>query len=228
MKTTLIAIFCLIAVGVGIFLYKTRPYDISTDTTTPEITTENETSTEPTTDKVPARTLQIIPSESQVRFSLNEKLNGKPVLVIGTTNAIEGNISIDPLGIVSIGAIRIDARTFKTDNERRNGAIVRMILKSDQSGNEYITFKPTTIGEVPEKIIQNTPFSYTITGDLSIQKTTREVTFEATSVLKDDGSFTGTAKTTLDYTAFGITVPELSFLADVEEKTMLEIAITAR
>jgi polyisoprenoid-binding protein YceI len=117
---------------------------------------------------------------------------------------------------------------LKTDNERRNGALGRLILKSDQTGNEYITFKTTAITGLPDTIETDKAFSYTIAGDMTVRGVTKPVTFKTTNTFKADGSFVGSADTTIAYADFGISIPDLSFLANVDKTTKLSISIVAK
>jgi polyisoprenoid-binding protein YceI len=234
MKTALITIIGIILIGTSIFMYKTRPMNIptqdTTETTSTDSTIQTETAEQKTTTISDTTTLRIDESQSQVTFTLNETLNGKPVLVVGGTNNISGNIQLKTTNPakLTIGTIKIDARTFKTDDDRRNGAIARMILKSDQQGNEYITFTATDINGIPATIESGKPFSYTITGNLTIRDTTKTAIFNATSTMNADGSLSGKANTIITYGDFGISVPNLSFIANVDKATTLSIELLAK
>jgi polyisoprenoid-binding protein YceI len=231
MKTILASIIAVIIIGGGLFLYQTRP----TAAPTTDINTEVEhldttDATAGTTDTTAIKTLRIVGAESKATFSLNEVLNGTPTLVVGTTSQVAGDIQISATAPakLTIGEIKIDARTLKTDNERRNGALGRLILKSDQTGNEYITFKTTAITGLPDTIETDKAFSYTIAGDMTVRGVTKPVTFKTTNTFKADGSFVGSADTTIAYADFGISIPDLSFLANVDKTTKLSISIVAK
>lgn len=167
--------------------------------------------------------------ESVAEFRLNEVLRGTPTLVIGTTNAVSGNVNVtlSPAQIV-LGDIRINARTFKTDSEQRNGAIVRMIFQSDKPENEYIVFKNISFTGLPAEIIPGTPFTFTASGDLTISGQTRKTVFTGQGSIKSDNSFVGNATSTVTYGNWGISVPNLPFLANVEKQTVLTLNFVAR
>ena len=234
MKTTLIVIIGIVFIGTSIFMYKTRPVNIPAQDTTETTSTDSKIQTETVEQKDTTvsntKTLRIIGTQSQATFTLKETLSGKDVTVVGVTNSISGDMQLQTTNPakLTLGTIKIDARTLKTDNERRNGAIARMILNSDQQGNEYITFTATDVRGIPATIETGKQFSYTIVGNLTIRGTTKPVTFNATSTLNADGSLSGTANATVTYGDFGISVPDLSFLANVDKTTTLSISLLAK
>ncbi|HEY1041744.1 MAG TPA: YceI family protein [Candidatus Paceibacterota bacterium] len=220
-KATLITVLVL-AVLVGLYFYLTRPVATSDTPVTPS---ENLDTTSATQKK-----LNIVSAESSAQFTLNEDLRGKKTKVIGTTNQIAGEIIVDTKNPaeITIGEIKVDARTLKTDNEQRNGALARFILKTEETGNEYITFKSTAVTDVPAVITPNTPFNFSVVGYLTVRGSTKLVTFEATGVWKDDNSFSATASTTVAYADFGLSIPDLPFLANVDKNTTLTVSVVAR
>ena len=232
MKTKIIlsvVIGIIVIAGIA-FWYETRPLPVSNVDINTQV---NHLNTTPTTETgtQSVKTLHIVGAESQAQFSLNEVLAGKPTFVVGTTNQVAGDIQVDNTispAKITIGQIKIDAGSLKTDSSERNGAIQRFILKTNKAGNEYITFNPTSIVGVPDKIQEGQAFNYQITGDLTVDGTTKPVTFDAISTLGADGSFTGSANTTITYGDFNVFVPNLSFLANVDKTTKLSISIVAR
>jgi polyisoprenoid-binding protein YceI len=174
--------------------------------------------------------LSIVQETSKAEFSLNEVLSGVPTLVLGTTNQIAGDIILDPKAPanIQIGEIKVNARTLKTDNDQRNGAIGRLILKSEDPANEFIVFKTAQVTGMPQEIQTDKEFTFKIMGDLTIRGVTKPVTFDATGTLKNDGTLTGTAKTSLTYGDFGLSVPNLSFLANVDKTVNITISVTAK
>jgi polyisoprenoid-binding protein YceI len=107
----------------------------------------------------------------QARFTLDEQLMGQPKTVIGVTSLVQGEISVDPADPASaqIGVLQIDARDLTTDSDRRNGAIRRWILQSDQDQYRYITFEPTSIEGLPETVTIGEPFTFSVAGNLKIR-----------------------------------------------------------
>lgn len=220
-KATLITVLVL-GVLTGLYFYLTRPVDTSDAPVTPSETLDTTSATQ--------KKLNIVSAESSAQFALNEDLRGKKTKVIGTTNQIAGEIIVDTKNPaeVTIGEIKVDARTLKTDNDQRNGAIARFILKTEEAGNEYVAFKSTSVTGVPAVITPNTPFDFDVVGYLTVRGTTKLVTFKATGVWKDDNSFSATATTTVTYADYGISIPDLPFLANVDKETTLNISVVAR
>ena len=60
--------------------------------------------------------------------------------------------------------------------DRRNGAIRRFILQSDRDENQYIVFTPAAIEGMPDAVAVGEPFSFQVTGDLTIRDVTRPET----------------------------------------------------
>lgn len=180
---------------------------------------------------VNVKVLNIVSSESEAKYSLNEILSGVPTFVVGTTKQISGQISIDtsvkPAAVV-IGEVRVDATTFKTDKEMRDNNVVKLILKSNEPENQYIVFKPTNISGVPETITPDQAFPVEITGNLTISGVMKPTTFSGTMTLKSDGSVVGEASTDLTYANFGLEIPNFPFLANVDKVVKLNIAISAK
>lgn len=223
MKTVLIIAIGIIIIGVAVFLYETRSIKFKKTDINAEVTPLAKVSEEG------AKLLKIEQASSQVSFALNEVLSGVPTHVVGTSSAVAGEISLNlNRAQLTISEIKIDARTLKTDIERRNNAIARFILESINPGNEYITFKTTQITDLPEKIEVGQKFSYSISGDLTIKGITKQVTFQATSLAREDGAFEGSASSTLSYADFNIHIPSLSFLANVDKEVVLSINFVAK
>jgi len=75
-------------------------------------------------------TYQLDPAKTTASFTINEVLLGQPNTVVGTTQDVKGSFSLDlgdPAGS-EYGPVEINADSFVTDDDRRNGAIRRFIL----------------------------------------------------------------------------------------------------
>jgi len=172
---------------------------------------------------------EIVSAESQARFEIDETLNDEPVRVVGVTSDVAGLIVFSPgkLPESSVSPIVINARTLKTDNERRNGALGRMILKSDDPANEFITFAPTGYKNLPEKLTVGQTITFQIVGNLTVSGTTKEAIFDVTTTYASADRLTGNASTVVNYKDFGLVVPNLPFLAWVDESVTLAIDLVA-
>jgi len=109
---------------------------------------------------------QIDQSQSEARFAINEVLSGSPNKVIGKTNQVAGELSVDPSDPSKsrIGTIQVDARTLATDSTFRNRSIKNRILLTD--ANEFITFTPTSLVGLPtQPATTGTSYTFKIVGD---------------------------------------------------------------
>jgi polyisoprenoid-binding protein YceI len=170
---------------------------------------------------------QIVQSESQARFVIDEVLNNAPKTVIGTTDQVAGEIVVDPQdpSKTQVGTIQINARTLATDSEFRDRAIKNQILSTDQY--ELITFTPTEIVGLPENGTAGQSYSFQIVGDLTIRDVTKQVTFEVTATPASETRLEGTAQTTIAYADWGITIPQVRQVASVSDQVRLEIDFVA-
>lgn len=171
----------------------------------------------------------IVSSESKATFSLNELLRGSPKLVVGQTNTLKGEIGVtfSPANI-SLGDISINARTLKTDSEKRDGAISRLILHSDKPENEFITFSNAVVTGLPAEIKKDQKFNFIATGDIKINGVTKKVSFTGSGLVSKNNTFSGTATTMINHSDFNIKIPDFDFLANVDTKSKIDIEFVAK
>jgi polyisoprenoid-binding protein YceI len=170
---------------------------------------------------------EIVSEESEVRFVIDEVLNGSPKTVVGATDQVAGQLAVDAENAsnTQIGAIQINARTFTTDSDMRNNAINNRILFTDDY--EYITFTPTAITGLPETVTVGDTLSLQITGDLTIREVTLPVTFATEITVVSEDKLAGNASTTIRYVDFDISIPEVPSVTDVADEVSLEIDFVA-
>jgi hypothetical protein len=53
------------------------------------------------------------------------------------------------------------------------------------------------------------------------------VTFDVTAALESDSRLTGTAETTVAYADFGVSIPNVPFVASVDDNVVLRLDFTA-
>lgn len=214
-KNIIFLVGFLVLVGAVGFLYATR----ATSAPTQSIESVGEQSAI-VPDKTKSEVVyRISPENSTVQYEISEKLKGEPKVVVGTSNQITGDISVSDGGI-AFGTITINARTFVTDNDKRDAALNRYILKTEDPLNEFIVFKPSSVVEVLPGTQMN------VVGDLTISGITKSVTFTVTG--KQEGeAVTGTAKATLKRSDFNIVIPTLDFIADVPDEFTVSATIVA-
>lgn len=169
----------------------------------------------------------IVQAESEARFMIDEVLRGEPKTVVGVTDQVAGEILYDPADPSSaqVGTILVNARTLATDSGGRNRAIGNQILLTGDY--EFISFTPTAISGLPDSAEVGESVSFQITGDLTIRDVTHEVTFEAMVVPVSEDRLEGTAKTIIIKEDYGLTIPNVPFVANVSEEVVLEIDFVA-
>jgi len=178
----------------------------------------------------PAGTAQVYTIDSaasQVRFEIGEDLRGARNNVVGTTDQVAGQISVNlaDLSQTEVGIIQINARTLVTDNDFRNRAIANEIL--DTGDFEFITFTPTSVEGLPASATIGEAISFSIVGDLTIRDITMPATFNVEATAVSETQITGTATVTVNRADFGLQIPSVPSVANVDEQVQLFIDFTA-
>jgi polyisoprenoid-binding protein YceI len=215
MKKIITIIAVLAIVGYSAYAYATRPV------TSPSQDI-NEVSSKLPAGSATSSVYKISQEKSLVTFTMNELLNNKPKLVIGTTTQVAGDIALKD-GMIEFGGLAINAKTFITDNENRNRAIVNLILKSNKIENEFITFKPVN----PDVTIElGKKAVFDLAGDLTISGVTKPVTFNVELSATED-SISGKATTRIKRSDFSLVIPNLSFIANVDDEFPVTVDVVA-
>lgn len=168
-------------------------------------------------------------ASSLATFTLDELLRGKPKTVIGETSQISGDILLDMAAPSNsrVEEVRVNARTLKTDSVARDGAVSRLILRSEQAENEFIVFKPRMFQGLPERIIPEKTFEFAVVGDLTIAGTTKAAEFRGSAAIDGSGRLVGTVRTSVKRSDFGLAIPSVPFVADVQEDVALVLNFSA-
>ncbi len=164
---------------------------------------------------------------SEVRFELDEDLRGSRFTVVGVTNQVAGQIAVNyaDLSATQVGEIRINARTLATDNNFRNRAIQNEIL--DTGTYEFITFVPTAVNGLPSGVAIGDSVQFTLVGDLTIRDITSEVVFTVEATAVSAAEFSGTATAIVTRETYGLQIPSVPNVANVEDEVALTIDFTA-
>lgn len=164
---------------------------------------------------------------SEVRFQLDEDLRGARNTVVGATDQVAGQLSVNlaDLSQTQVGVIQINARTLATDNNFRNRAIQNEIL--DTGDYEFITFTPTGIEGLPAAATVGETITFSLVGDLTIRDVTLPATFTVEATAVSDTQITGTATAIVNRADFGLQIPSVPNVANVEEEVELYIDFTA-
>lgn len=176
------------------------------------------------------KTFQLTQEGTEARFYIDEVLMGQDKRVLGVTSQVEGQITLDPANPSSaqIGAIRINARDLRTDSDRRNGAIQRFVLESNQDQYQYVTFEPTAIEGLPASVTIGQPFTFSVTGNLTIRDITRAETFQVSVTPNSETELVGLGSATIARANYELSIPSVPSVANVSEEVLLEIQFRAR
>ena len=202
-----------------------EPEEVPTEEPTEEPEVAEEEAVEPAAGSL--LIFEISQDASEVRFELDEDLRGVRTTVVGATNQIAGQIAFDlsDLSTAQVGEILINARTLATDNNFRNRAIQNEIL--DTGDFEFISFVPTAVNDLPASAVVGEEISFTIEGDLTIRDITEVVTLEVVATAVSETQITGTATATVLRDTYGLTIPEVPSVANVENEVDLIISFVA-
>ena len=170
---------------------------------------------------------EIQPADSQASFTIDEVLRGSPKTVVGTTDQVSGQIAFDSSDPSSaqVGTILIDARTLVTDDSSRNRVLNNQILSTDNY--EYISFTTSQISGLPQAVTPGQPFTFQLSGDLTIRGVSKPATFDVTVTPAADGTLSGSATTTIQYSDWGISIPSVPFVASVGNQVVLQLNFAA-
>lgn len=194
----------------------------------PTVTPKEETDRAEASASTAAQTFVIVGEESEARFIIDELLFGAPKTVIGTTSELSGELTVNAANpsASEIGPIQVDANTFITDNDRRNGAIRRFILQT--SRYKFITFTPTAISGMPDAVSISDEVSFDVSGDLTIRDITNPVSFTVTLQIVSESELQGIATTVIAREAYALTIPQVPSVANVSEEVIVEFDFVAR
>lgn len=216
MKKILSIVVLSVLVMYGIYLYMTRPIE------KPTVDVQSVTDVlRPMSDMT---WLYRIATGTLATFEIQETLRGDPKLVVGTTTEVAGDIGITN-DHVKLGEIKLDARTLMTDNEKRTGALNRLILKTTEPGNEYITVLPLATDFAGE-IELGKPITFKSITNLTISGVTREVPFDVMMTVTAE-RVTGVASAKIKRSDFNIVIPNLAFIANVDDEFPIRVEVIA-
>jgi polyisoprenoid-binding protein YceI len=173
------------------------------------------------------RVYVISQADSEVRFEIDEDLRGQRNTVVGVTDQVAGEIAVDLADLAStqVGTIQINGRTLVTDNNFRNRAIQNEIL--DTGDYEFMTFTPTAIEGLPDSVAVGEEVQFVVSGDLEIRDTSNPVQFTVVATAVSEDQLVGTASATVLRTDYGLQIPSVPNVANVEDEVELYIDFVA-
>ena len=174
-----------------------------------------------------ARVYRIDPDRSNATYRVGETFFDQRgfVIAVGTTNAVAGDILIDPANLPAsqVGEIVVDISQLRTDEPMRDNAIRRKWLES--ATYPLARFNNARITGIPATGIEGQPFKFQITGDMTVRLATRPVTWDVEATFNGD-TLQGKATTKLKMSEFGIEPPSLLDLR-VEDDVELTLDFVA-
>jgi polyisoprenoid-binding protein YceI len=221
-SSTLVAVVAIASIGV--FLYLTR--EVAAPSADVQSSVQQLEASEGGEDQIVFRISQ---DESLAEYSIYELLNGADKTVVGTTNQVAGDILVnlnDPLQS-EIGEIVINARAFATDEDRRDNAVARFVLQSEEDANEFITFQPISISGLPDSVSVGDTLTFEVTGDLAVAGVTNTVIFTVTATLESEARLVGNAETIIRRADYNLTIPDVPMVANVGEEVTLKFSFVA-
>lgn len=225
-RNILIVVVIIAIIGAGaVYWYISRPVaEASQDVA--DTTQQLETAADDSTSEAVFRISQ---DDSTVQFAIDEVLRGSDFTAVGTTSEVGGDILVNftEPSASQVGQIRVNARTLKTDSSNRDGAIARFILMSEADENEFIEFNPTSVSGLPTNIEIGETAEIEVTGDLTITGTTAEATFTGTVTLDSEDQISGSLEATVLRSTYGLTIPSVPFVAEVDDEVILTINFVA-
>jgi polyisoprenoid-binding protein YceI len=164
----------------------------------------------------------VAPTGNEVRYRVREQLAGfdLPNDAIGKSASISGAIALDADGRVLSEASRfvIDASTFVSDRERRDGYVRGRLLTVEQ--HPTIVFVPTELRGLTIPAGSGTS-SFDLLGNLTVRGLTRPTTWRATARFHD-GHVSGTTSTRFTFADFEMEKPRVRSVLSVADTIALE------
>jgi polyisoprenoid-binding protein YceI len=170
-------------------------------------------------------TLALLPAETTVSYSVDETFlseGNKLATAVGVTNRVTGSLSFDPNqpAQVEFGEFTVDISTLKSDRDRRDRAIQTRWLES--ATFPIAKFNVTGMSGFPESPQEGQPFSFQMTGDLTVREATQPVTWDVTATYQD-GKLTGKATTSIMMADWGVEPPNIAGVLIVKDGVTLTI-----
>ena len=166
----------------------------------------------------------LAPSGSTARYRVREQLMGRdfPNDAVGETRSLTGAIAFDANGKVirDESKFTLDARTFVSDQNRRDGYVRGRLLESDDYPT--ITFVPTEVRGVKLPVPTSGSAQVQMLGDLTVHGVTRPTTWSGTVQFNAAG-LTGNASTAFTFEDIQLDQPRVPVLLSVADTIKLEI-----
>ncbi len=168
--------------------------------------------------------LVLAQSGNAARYRVREQLMGHdfPNDAVGETKSLTGAIAFDANGKVirDESKFTLDAGTFVSDQNRRDGYVRGRLLESDDYPT--ITFVPSEVRGVKLPLPKSGTAQIQMLGDLTVHGVTRPTAWNGTVEFNNTG-LTGAASTAFTFEDIQMDQPRVPVLLSVADTIKLEI-----
>lgn len=163
-------------------------------------------------------------STSKVTYSVREKFANRelPNDAVGSTSNIEGSLNLAPTG--QEAPIRVDLRTLKSDENRRDEKLHRMGLESDTYS--FAEFTLQKIEGLPAQLVAGQRADVKLTGSMKIHDTTKPLTFTGKIGLEGQRLHVQVS-TQFDMNEFNVKPPSMLGMLTVDPGVKLDVDLMA-
>jgi polyisoprenoid-binding protein YceI len=164
------------------------------------------------------------PTGNAVRYRVRERLVGHdlPNDAIGETKSLSGAIEFDSKGkvIPESSKFVVDASTFVSDKDRRDGFVRGRLLEADAYPS--IVLVPTDVRGVSMPLRTSGTLPIEMTGNLTVHGVTRPTVWKGSAKFQE-GRVTGSAATAFTFDDIQMEQPRVPVLLSVADTIRLEI-----
>ncbi|MDO4911473.1 MAG: YceI family protein [Corynebacterium sp.] len=161
------------------------------------------------------------PNQTSVGYTFHELLPGQSLDTSGSTNNVTGDVIVENNQMVSAKVV-VDMTTLQTDQQKRDINVRMKILHTDDFPEATFELtQPVDLSSIPE---DGTSGTVTVTGNLTIMDTTKEVTSEFKVLRTGTRVIIGTT-IPFDRTEFGVDTPEF-VAAKIDTQGELNVLVT--
>jgi len=168
--------------------------------------------------------LVLAPTGNAARYRVRERLVGAdlPNDAIGETKALTGAIEFDASGkvIAQSSKFTVDAATFVSDKDRRDGYVRRRLLDATQYPS--VVLVPTGVSGIALPLPTSGTRPFEMTADLTVRGVTRPTTWKGSAQFQN-GQVTGSAATAFTFADIKMEQPRVPVLLSVADTIRLEI-----
>jgi polyisoprenoid-binding protein YceI len=173
-----------------------------------------------TSDDVAGVVYTVVPGESELTYTVREKLAILPTSseAVGRTTALSGEITLDGGSQISV-----DLSTLASEQDRRDNYIRENIFQQ----SPLASFVLEEITELPTDYAPGTTVTRSLTGLVTVRGVERPLAFEVEARLSGD-ELQVLGRTDFTWADFEITPPNIPGIVQVEDNVHIEVLIIAR